>query len=137
MTTLSKFKIQQSFLKMFIIGNGIGFTLYCFVLCLGMRHALAEWLSMTAAYVLLCYSAWLFKLCLLSWLFLIYTYLIRCCIIVHRLGWFGDYINVAHNIAFLIGMLLTIYFFANINKYVKNEKADCDCEDVKNVRRHG
>lgn len=130
MKNFTKLKIHQSCIKLFIIGNGIGFTLYCGVLCLGMRHALAEWLSMTAAYILLCCAAWIFRLCLLSWLFLIYTYLIRCCIIAHRLGWFGEYINLAHYIAFTIGIILTLFFFANINKYMRDEKADGGCTNA-------
>lgn len=119
METLTKFKLQKSALRIFVIGSGFGFTAYCGLLCLGMRHAIAEIVAVTGAYLFLCCAAWAHKMCPLSWAFIIYTYCIRCCIIVHRSGWFGDYINMAHYIAFAAGAVLCSLFLVNIKKYCR------------------
>lgn len=129
MESFKKFKLQQTAVKLYVFGCGIGFTLYCGMLCLGMRHVLAEFVSMTFAHLVLFGSVWVFKLCWLAWAFAFYTYLIRCCIIVHRLGLFGEYIDLAHYVAFGIGVFLCICLFNKRNKCIKNEKQD-DSQDA-------
>lgn len=108
MTTLTKFKIQQGAVKVYIFLSGVLFTGYCGMLCHGMRHASAEFVGMTLAYALLFGAAWIFRLCWLSWAFLVYGYLIKCCIVAHRLGWFGKWIDLAHWIAFVTGAVLCV-----------------------------
>lgn len=122
---VNKVKIQKSALKLFIVISGIGFTLYCGILCLGVRHAVAEFGGMTMGYLLIGISAWMYRLCWLSWAFIIYTYAIRCCIIVHRLGWFGPYINIAHLIALIIGVILCFFLIKNIKRYTEDLYGDC------------
>lgn len=122
---VNKIKVQKSALKLFVVLSGIGFTLYCGILCMGVRHAVAEFVAMTMGYVMIGITAWMYRLCWLSWAFIIYSYLIRCCIIVHRIGWFGVYINVAHLIAFAIGLILCYFLLKDINKYKKSLYEDC------------
>ncbi len=122
---VNKVKIQKSALKLFIVASGVGFTLYCGMLCVGVRHAVAEFVGMTLGYVLLGISTWMYRLCWLSWAFVIYTYIIRCCIIVHRLGWFGEYVDEAHLIAFVIGLVLCYCLLRNFNRYKDGLYEDC------------
>lgn len=120
MNTYSKLKIQQNAIKIFVFCSGIGLTLYCASLCVGLRSDIAEFLILTLAYVLLGIAAWSHKLCWIAWAFIIYSYTVRCCMIVYRHGWFGEYIDYAHVLFFLIGAFLCLCFLFNIKRY-KNE----------------
>lgn len=63
METKRKLKIEQTALKLYIFACGIGLTAYAGLLCFGIRTPMAEWLSMSAAFILLTMGAWAFRLC--------------------------------------------------------------------------
>ena len=120
METHKKFKLEQAAIKYYIFLTGIGLTAYCGLLCLNIRHAIAEWLSLAFAYILLAGGAWMFRLCKMSWLFLSYGFLVRTCMILHDIDYFGEYEQMAHYAVFSIGLLLCAIFILNLKKYLGN-----------------
>ena len=121
METHKKFKLEQTAIKYYIFLTGFGLTIYCGLLCLDVRHVIAEWLSLAFAYILLAGGAWMFRLCKMSWLFLSYGFLVRTCMILHDIDYFGKYERMAHYIVFGIGFILCLIFLFNIKQYLGNE----------------
>jgi len=121
----TSFKVEQAMLKVYIFLSGILLTIYAGLLIIGIRHWIAEIVLVTFAYILLGYGAKMFHLCRLSWVFIIYTYIIRLCIILQPEGVFGEYLDLAHWIAFIVGFILTIQFcikyYSIIKGYGKQE----------------
>lgn len=118
MEIYKRFKLEQWALKLYVALSGVGMTCYCIMLCFGFRHCIAEFISLTFSYLLLCSAVWMFKLCWLSWAFLTYCFAIRVCIILYELGVFGEYIDIAHYIATGVGIALSVFFLCNSQKYL-------------------
>lgn len=119
METYKKFKIGEMCLKLYLALTGVVFTIYCLLLCLGMRNFIAELITVTFSFGLICSAVWMYRLCWLSWAFLFYIYAIFICIVLYHEGVWGEYVHIAHIIAFSIGAVLCTYFFANYKKYMK------------------
>lgn len=126
METHKKMKMEQTALKLYIFACGIGLTAYAGLLCFGIRTPLAERLSMSSAFVLLTMGAWAFRLCWVAYMMIAYMYTIRCCIILQEVGFWGKWIDVAHWVAFIIGLIVCFLF---IYKCIYNcyEKSKDDC----------
>jgi len=125
METHKKFRIEQNALRIYVFSVGIGMTIYCGLLCLGMRHFIAELMCIIGAYLLLCGGAWMFRLCWLSWAFIFYTFVVRLCILFHAEGLFDGYwhgysiLEMAHHTMFSIGFVLATFFVCNIKRYYR------------------
>jgi len=130
METHKKFKIEQNALRVYVFVVGIGMTIYCGLLCLGVQHCISEILCVVGAYALLCGGAWMFRLCWLSWAFIGYTFLARLCIILRPEGFFdGEWcgypvLDIAHYVMFGIGTVLTGYFVCNFGRFMKVFKGE-------------
>lgn len=120
MNTIAKIKIQKSAIKIFVAVVGVGLTAYCGFLCCGFRNDIAEFIAMTLGYLIIAGGAWVYKLCWLSWTFLTYAYVVRCCMIAQRADLFGEYLDEAHLLVFLIGVALCYLFLRNIDNYLKD-----------------
>lgn len=132
METHKKFKVIQCVLKMYIFIVGFGLVIYMGLLCLNVRHIIADLLCMCFGMGLLLLSAWVFKLCKMSVSFILYIFLVRTCIILHRENVFGGYVDIAHYIVFGIGFTLVMIFLLNYKKYIcnENDKPTLDSEDA-------
>ena len=125
MNTSTKLKMEQKALKIYIYACGIGLTIYTGMLCFGLATPVAEWLSMTCGFLLLIGGAWMYNLCWLSYIAIIYIYIIRCCMVLKEMGVFGNQLDHAHWITFVIGIAvcgLTIYKL--IQKHCCNEESE-------------
>lgn len=123
--------MEKLALKLYIFACGIGLTAYTGLLCFGIRSPFAEWISMSAAFIILTMGAWAFRLCWIAYSFIAYCYVIRCCIILQGEGFFGVWIDIAHWIAFIVGMILCVLFVIKcfiLNK-CSNEKSEVGSED--------
>jgi len=125
MDTLRKFRIEQNALRIYVFSVGIGMTVYCGLLCFGVRNLIAELLCIIGAYILLLGGAWMFKLCWLSWAFIFYSFLVRLCILLYAEGffegtWHGySVLEMAHHTVFTVGAVLTSVFLCNIKKFYR------------------
>lgn len=106
METQRKIKNVQWALKVYVFACGVGLTVYAGLLCAGLRSPLAEWLSLTAAFGLLTIGAWAFRLCWVTYAFIAYMYAIRCAMILQTVGFWGKWLDVAHWVAFIVGLFL-------------------------------
>lgn len=122
METYKKFKVGEICLKLYISLTGVLFTLYCGALVLGLRNFIAELITVSMTFLLLCSALWMYRLCWLSWAFLAYIYAIFICIVLYHEGVWGEYVHYAHIVAFSIGAVLSTYFFCNFHKYLKCNK---------------
>ena len=125
METYKKFKTGKHLLRMYIIGTGLLMTIYCCLLCFGIRHFFAELICFSGAYFAICVGAWIFNLCWISWAFVFYTYAVRICILLYGIGFWDDkegllgmtLLHTAHLIAFAIGAFLTVCLCVRYRKY--------------------
>lgn len=127
METYKKFKFGKLCIKLYIALTGVFFTLYCGLLVLGMRNYIAELITITMTFGLLCSALWMYRFCWLSWAFLTYIYAIFICIVLYHEGVFGEYVYIAHRIAFGIGATLSSYFIINCRKYLNCDRCRVCC----------
>ena len=131
MNTSTKLKMEQKALKIYIYACGIGLTIYTGMLCLGIATPVAEWLSMTCGFILLIGGAWMYHLCWLSYTTIVYIYLIRCCMVLKKLGVFGTHLHQARWIMFIAGMLLcALIFYKFFQKLCKDEESETDTQAI-------
>lgn len=125
METYKKFKVGKLCLKLYIALAGVFFTFYCGLLVIGIRNFIAELITVTMTFGLLCSALWMYRMCWLSWAFLAYIYAIFICIVLYHEGVWGDYVHYAHCIAFSIGLFLSFNFVLNYRKYLNCNKCQC------------
>lgn len=138
MNTSTKLKMEQKALKIYIYACGIGLTIYTGMLCFGLAIPVAEWLSMTCGFLLLIGGAWMYHLCWLSYLTIIYIYFIRCCMVLKELGVFGNHLLQVRWMMFIAGILLcALILYKILQKLCKYEESETDTQATdKDGREH-
>ena len=129
MNTSTKLKMEQKALKIYIYAYEIGLTIYTGMLCFGLATPVAEWLSMTCGFLLLIGGAWMYRLCWLSYITIIYIYIIRCCMVLKEMGVFCAHLHQVRWMMFIVGMLLcALIFYKFFQKLCKYEESETDTQ---------
>lgn len=127
METYKKFKLEKHALRSYIFLSGILLTIYCGLLCFDIRGDIVEWLTMTLGFVLLVGGVWMYRLCRLTWVFVVYVYLVRTCMIADRLGWFGECVDYLIYGVFGIGVILCgLFVFKLVRCYESKDNSQTD-----------
>lgn len=118
-TAVRRMHVTEFMFKLLIALSCLIMTVHVAFVIMGINTPYAESICgySVFGFVLLALAAWVFRLCWLSWLMIIYVHLVQQCIILQRLGFFDGFLYYERFVLLVLGCSLSLNLVFNYHNY--------------------
>lgn len=118
-TAVRRMHITEFMVKLLIALSCLIMTVHVAAVITGCNTPYAEAICgySVFGFILLALAAWVFHLCWLSWLMIIYVHLVQQCIILQRYGFFDGFLYYERFVLLVMGCSLSLNLLFNYHNY--------------------